>query len=198
MDTKPVLFCDFDGVLCHDHFWRSLSYSEYAQVQEYLFQHNKPLVREWMKGRYSAEEVVAQIADALDMSYEKLWNVFVEDAESLRVNTKALHKLQALRDRYVTILFTSNMDSFHRFTVPKHKLDQYFDAIVNTYLEGVLKTEQDGLLLQKYVQKHNAPIASCILLDDHKDNVAVMHRLGGKGYLVTQEQDIHWHLDRVV
>lgn len=198
MQPKPIIFCDFDGVLCHDHFWRSLSYVDYAKVQEYLFQHNRPLVHDWMKGRYSAEEVVAQIADALGMSYEMLWNVFVDDAESLRVNTKALEKMHALRDRYITILFTANMDSFNRFTVPKHQLDRYFDAIVNTYQEGMLKTEQDGLLLQKYATKHEAPIETCILFDDHRDNINVMHRLGGKGYLITHDQDINWHLDHVV
>jgi FMN phosphatase YigB (HAD superfamily) len=198
MQAKPILFCDFDGVLCHDRFWRSLSYVDYARVQEFLFQNNKPMVHEWMVGKYSAEEIVAHIADALNMSYELLWNSLVHDAEHMRVNTKALEKLHNLRSRYTTILFTANMDSFHRFTIPKHNLDKYFDAIVNTYIEGVSKIEQDGLLLQKYAAQHEAPINSCILFDDHRDVIDTMHRLGGRGYLITHEKDIDWHLDRVV
>ena len=55
---KPILFCDFVGVLCYDRFWRSLPSHEYEKMQDALFRRDKEMVNDWMRGEYCAEEII--------------------------------------------------------------------------------------------------------------------------------------------
>lgn len=126
---KPIIFCDFDGVLCHDRFWRSLSPEQYEKVQEYLFGNNLDLVNDWMRGKYFAEEINQKVSENTHISYSILWNTFVKDCETMSVSAEALETLNGLRDMYTVILITGNMDCFTRFTRPAAELDQYFDHI---------------------------------------------------------------------
>ncbi|MEK7192785.1 MAG: hypothetical protein AAB682_01485 [Patescibacteria group bacterium] len=48
-----------------------------------------------------------------------------------------LKKLEALRDKYVVVLITSNMDSFTRFTVPALSLDFTEKCGVKKFWEAV-------------------------------------------------------------
>ncbi|MEK7065997.1 MAG: hypothetical protein AAB965_00305 [Patescibacteria group bacterium] len=57
-NNKPILFCDFDGVLCYDRFWRSLPSHEYEKMQDALFRRDKEMVNDWMRGEYCAEEII--------------------------------------------------------------------------------------------------------------------------------------------
>jgi len=84
---KPILFCDFDGVLCHDRYWRSLPFKEHEQVQELLFRNDTTLLNDWLRGKYSAEEVNRLVSEEIAMPFEKLWKVFVKDCKNMRVWT---------------------------------------------------------------------------------------------------------------
>jgi hypothetical protein len=55
--AKPIIFCDFDGVLCHDKYWRSLPEDQYEKVQELLFRDGTTLVNDWMRGEFTAEGI---------------------------------------------------------------------------------------------------------------------------------------------
>jgi|TARA_Y100000310_G_scaffold342803_1_gene447513 hypothetical protein len=54
---KPILFCDFDGTICHDRYWRSLSPESHEALQELLFRGDKARISDWMRGKYTAEEI---------------------------------------------------------------------------------------------------------------------------------------------
>jgi len=191
---KPILFIDFDGTLCHDRFWRSLPEEQYRNVQEFLFSENKIYAEEWMKGKRTAEEVNKLIAEKLGISFEEIWNVFVRDAQTMRVSKEVLEPIERLRDTHTTILITVNMDSFSRFTVPALKLDRYFDAISNSYYEGKFKSDNGGQVFRDYVEKYSAPIESSILIDDSTGACETFRALGGIAYQVTPEEDLSYHL----
>ncbi len=198
--TKPqksIIFCDFDGVLCHDRFWRSLSAAENEMVQEYLFKNNVDLVNDWMRGKYSAEEINQKVSENTGIPYDVLWDVFVKDCESMSVSPEALERLNDLRDRYLVILVTGNMDCFTRFTRPAAELDKYFDDISNSFEEGIFKTDEKGRIFVQFAEKYGIPIESCYVLDDSKNVNGVFAELGGIACLVTKEQDIIFHLEKI-
>lgn len=192
---KPIIFCDFDGVLCYDRFWRNLSPSESEKVQEYLFRDNIEIVNDWMKGKYSSEEINQMISEKTKIPFDRLWDIFVNDCKTMSVSVEALEKLNKLRDRYVVILITGNMDSFTRFTQPATNLNQYFDKISNSFHEGLLKTDQGGLIFIKYIEEYGALVNECYVLDDSKQINSIFASLGGKACLVTKDKNVIYHLD---
>ncbi|OGZ52835.1 MAG: hypothetical protein A3B25_01125 [Candidatus Ryanbacteria bacterium RIFCSPLOWO2_01_FULL_48_26] len=195
--TKPILFCDFDGVLCHDLYWRSLPLDEYEKLQELLFRNDTSLVNDWMRGKYSAEEINRIVSEKIGIPYERLWNIFIEDCKTMQVSKEVLEALRGLRERYTVILITGNMDSFSRFTHPALALENYFDHISNSFYEGMHKTDNKGEIFLKYAKKYDVPIESCIVLDDSKNVHKVFTELGGTAYLVTQNQGILYHLEKL-
>lgn len=195
---KPIIFCDFDGVLCHDRFWRSLSPNQLEKVQEYLFKNNLELLNDWMRGKYSAEEINQKVSENTDIPYDLLWDVFVSDRKQMSVSSDALEKLNRLRGRYTVILLTSNMDCFTRFTKPEAELEKYFDHISNSFEEGILKTDDNGRIFLQFAEKHKVPIQSCYVIDDSKNVNEIFSKLGGIACLVTKEQDILYHLENIL
>lgn len=197
-NPKPILFCDFDGTLCYDRYWRSLPLDKLDKLQELFFGTDRTLINDWMRGKYSAEEINQIVSGKIEIPYKKLWEIFVDDCKTMEVSREALEKLHQLRNNYKVILITGNMDSFSRFTSPALMLDDYFDYISNSYDEGMHKTDNQGELFLKYINKYGVAIEECILLDNSMKVQKVFDNLGGKTYLVTDEQDILYHLDNLL
>ena len=187
--TKPILFCDFDGTLCHDRYWRSLPPDEHKKVQELLFRNDTTLVNDWMRGRYSAEEINQFVSEKTGMPFKKLWGIFVDDCKTMQVSKKLLERLHCLRSRYAVILITGNMDSFSRFTQPALMLENYFDCISNSFYENIHKKDNRGEIFLKYAERYNVPIQNCILFDDSEGVCKVFTELGGTAYLVDSDQN---------
>lgn len=196
--SKPILFCDYDGVLCHDRYWQSLPREQFDTVQRMLFKDDTSIVRDWMRGKYSSEDVNAIVAERLGIPYQELWNVFVEDCKKMHVSKRTLETLNSLRSRYTVILITGNMDSFSRFTLPELKLDQYFDHISNSFEEKLNKTDNDGELFLRFADRYGADIRDCVMMDDSQNVYDIFEKIGGKPALVTKERDIDFHLSSIV
>ncbi len=189
---KPTLLIDFDGTLCHDRFWRSLELWSLHKVQDYVFGPNsdKELVSNWMKGKYTSEEVHKRLADDLGIDYDHIWQVFVRDCENMSIDENLLNGISNLRSRYNVILCTDNMDCFSRFTVPSLRLKDYFDEIINSYDKGISKNDNDGELFQKTVSGYGSSIAESILIDNSKNTCNIFEKLGGKTCFVTKDQPL--------
>jgi FMN phosphatase YigB (HAD superfamily) len=181
-----TLFIDFDGTICHDRFWRGLKPDEYTQVQNILFSGKNTLVADWMRGRYSSEEINRAVEIETSLPYDYLWQVFVSDCETMFVDPKIIELIQVLRKRYHVVLITGNMDCFTRFTVPALKLEASFDEIVNSYYEGQLKTENAGATFVKYTK---GDISEAILIEDSTKSCEAFRLLGGTAYQVTIPKD---------
>jgi len=118
---KPILFIDFDGTLCHDRFWRNIDADSFEQIQNFLFSENKLVIQDWMKGVYSSEDINRLISKELNIPFEKIWKVFVEDCKNMTISSNTLNRIEKFRKDYTTVLITDNMDCFTRFTVPNNK-----------------------------------------------------------------------------
>ena len=187
---KPILFCDFDGTICHDRYWRSLPSEYHERVQQLLFRDDKTRVNDWMRGKYTAEEVNRFLADELGLSYDELWALFENECRTMQVPKNVLDKLHALREKYTVILMTGNMDSFSRFTVPALGLEEYFDHISNSYHEGKHKSE----LFIEYASRFGVLMRDCIVIDDNREICGIFESLGGTALLVGPEKDVTYYL----
>lgn len=181
-----TLFVDFDGTICHDHFWRSLPANENKQIQDFLFNGNNTYVVDWMKGVYTSQEINKLAAKETGLAYEFLWQTFVVDCKNMYVQKEILEILLILRNKYYIVLITGNMDCFSRFTVPSLKLKDYFNVIVNSCDEKQLKTDNNGYSFTKYCKGN---IIDSVLIEDSEKSCEIFKSLGGKAYKVNHKND---------
>lgn len=174
-----TLFIDFDGTICTDRYWRNVPSETNVRIQSLLFENDTTMVHDWMRGKYTAEEINEHVAKELSLNYPELWQAFVSDCQTMYVPKEILEMVQALRDRFTTVLMTGNMDSFSRFTVPALQLGTYFDYISNSYEEGKHKTDDNGSLFTDWAEKLEIPIEGCILIDDNQHCCETFSGLGG-------------------
>ncbi len=185
---------DFDGVLCYERYWRSLPPVQHEQVQELLFRQDTTLVNEWMRGKYSAEQINRIVSENLGIPFGELWDIFVQDCQTMSVSEEVLRSIGRLRKQYVVILLTGNMDSFSMFTEPRLRLKQCFDIVSNSFEEGLHKTDNEGELFLKYADKFKADLRDCIAIDDSRRVHQIFSKLGGICYLVDAEHPVESYL----
>lgn len=194
---KSLIFVDFDGTICHDRFWRSLDSDLFEKLQKFLFQENRELVNEWMRGKHTSEEINQLVSENINIPFDTLWEVFEKDCRTMSVSEEILKRIHSLRESFHTILITGNMDCFTRFTVPELKLNDYFDVISNSYDDGILKSENNGELFTKYANSFNSSVSDSFLIDDSQKVCDTFEGLGGIAYLVTPNEDIYFHLTKL-
>jgi FMN phosphatase YigB (HAD superfamily) len=197
MNNKPILFVDFDGTICHERYWRSLPSLHHQAVQDLIFKSNTQMVHDWMRGKYSAEEVNQFIADTIGIPFEGLWELFVKDCVTMHVSPHVLDQITELRKKYFVILMTGNMDSFTRFTVPALNLESCFDHISNSYYEGRHKTDDTGQLFLDYAERYKVPFSECIMIDNSEKVCSLVRELGGRAYHVTPELGVEHYLLKI-
>lgn len=194
---KPILFIDFDGTLCHDRFWRNIDADSFERIQNFLFSENKSVINDWMKGIYSSEDINQLISKELNIPFDKIWKVFVEDCKNMTISSDTLNRIEKLRKDYETILITDNMDCFTRFTVPAQKLDSFFDSIVNSFENKKFKGHNEGEVFIQLTDRTNTKVEDCILIDNSKSACATFSKLGGKSYFVTSENTLDYWLEKL-
>lgn len=195
--AKPILFLDFDKTLCFDRYWRSLPAEQFQMVQEYIFGADRKLLHDWMRGKYTAEEVNILLAEKLGMPYQDLWQLFVRDCETMEVSAEALEMIQNVRKKYMTILVTGNMDSFMRFTVPALKLRGYFDRISSSSDTASFKDDGEGAIFREYAKNYHTELSECVLIDDSPRTCETFRKLGGIAYQATIEEGVMHHLSKL-
>ena len=82
-----TLYVDFDGTVCTDRFWRSSS--DYAKIQEVLFIDNAEKAQDWMRGKYTSEEVNQLVSVQTGIPYETLWDLFQTDCKTILYQEKS-------------------------------------------------------------------------------------------------------------
>lgn len=190
-----TLFIDFDGTICNDRFWRNLPEKENSLVQKKLFIENGELVADWMRGKYTSEEINEFVSKETRLPYDRIWNVFVDDCKKMHVDPEILELLTKLRKKFHLVLITGNMDCFDRFTAPNLELEKYFDTVVNSYTEGCLKTDNDGETFRKYLKGN---IQDALLVEDSPTSCQTFSNLGGTALQVARTDKTIKHLQHIL
>lgn len=193
-----MVFIDFHGTLCHDLFWRSLPQDAQSRLGDFLFRDNLPLVTGWMRGELASEAVNQQVATAIDVPYDAVWEAFVSDCETMAVPAATLGQIEQLRAGAIVLLVTDNMDCFRRFTVPALGLDRHFDGIVNSSDTGVLKADGNGAIFGDLAAEWGVPIERCTLLDDSADACSNIVDLGGRAMRIDRPESLDHALQQLL
>ena len=191
--NKNILI-DFNYTLCFDYFWRSAEASERAIIAEFLFKQNIKLVDDWMIGKYSSEDINRFLAEKLNIDYEYLWNIFIEDCKTMYIEPELIALIKKLRQKAKVFLVTDNMDCFDRFTVPALSLHEVFDGIYNSYNHQCLKSSG---LFNVVKEIENIEFPHSLLIDDSKTVINIFTQLGGEVLSVSSSEDTFEILTRL-
>ena len=192
--TKPILFCDFNGVISYNYFWHELSDSNhklhqyYSQVRDL---YTPQMAIDWMKGNYTTEQINLRISEQLSISYQDLLDSFIEGCRNIDISKPILGTINRLKAQYTCVLITDNMDSFDRFTLPSNPiLQETFDYISNSYNAKLLKIDDNGQILVDICSRFNSDIKQSILIDDSPKNCNLFNNLGGNSVCVSGETKV--------
>lgn len=185
MSNAPILYIDFYHTLSDDNFWRNCSDDIKSAATEHIFS-DYDMVCDWMRGKYTSEDMNRRLAEKTGVTYGSLWDAFINDCRSLYVNTNLLTHIRQLQNRYKTVLITDNMDSFSRFTWPDLKQAGAFDEMVNSADYGLLKSDNNGKLFEITAPGNNK---NHILIDDSKQNCELFNNRYGRSVQTTGPDD---------
>jgi len=204
MSSKRILFCDFFGVLSYDKFWNTLNnpdhkyYKYYSNIIDYLFNENREIANDWMRGEYTIEQIHRLLNKKIGVPYGSVLKIFKDDCKSLDVSKKLLGKIQSLQEKYYRILVTDNMDTFNRYTLPSNPaLNLAFDKIINSYDSGYLKSSENGKIFQDTCNNLGYNLTNSCLIDDSKNTCDIFSNLGGKSYCVSGVNNVDKVLDNL-
>jgi len=198
-NKSKILFVDFNGVLSYKHFWFSLAESHprtKSKIEDYLFNQNPQLVKDWMNGAYTSEQIVHQLCEDRGIDYDNIWQVFVQDCKDIDVSKPILNKLNQMKDEFYLVHSTGNMDSFNRWTLPANPLmSEVFDRIDNSYDFGYQKNHNEGKYFKDTIALLGFNPDQAYVIDDSTKVCQVFADLGGTALCVTGEAQVLDALD---
>ena len=202
--NKQVIFVDFNGVISYNDFWESVKseshplHSYHRSIENYLFKQEPEIVKKWMLGGYTSEEIHKILEQKVGVSYDLLWEVFVKDCSNIDISSKVMEKLRQLKQHFYLILSTGNMDSFDRFTLPNNPiLSQTFDEINNSYNIKMFKSSNKGEYFKNKLDKLGKTMDTAFVIDDSEKICRVFNELGGKAFCVYGEDKVLVILDEL-
>lgn len=189
MKMYKTIFFDWNGTLSTSLFWDQWKdplhprHDWYAPLSRYLLGENMPVVMEWMRGKVTAEDIAALLGNRFGYSQEIIFQDLKESCEAMRlVSDEVIPLVQKLRESGTKcVIATDNMDTFTRFTVPRLRLSEHFDGVLNSFDIGLLKfdTEGDSIpFFDDYLEKNNLSCNDVVLIDDCIDKSGVYKKFG--------------------
>jgi len=196
-----VIFIDWQNTLSASLFWEHLKELEspypehFKKIQESLFIKHIDMAKDWMRGKYTTEQIVAKVAGDTNIPYEQLHKDFVFSCQTMKIEPEVLDLIQKMRKRGIKIVIaTDNMDSFKRWTTDSLKLADYFDDVLNSYslkaLKGDLNEDGESLFFKDYLIKHNVKKGESALLDDSQLKAEIIEKHGIDYYQITKENTL--------
>ena len=198
MNKKFVIFIDWYGTLNSDLFWSGLlPRPEMKVAKQKLIGPDTDIFNDWMRGKYTSEEINCLMAEWSGLPYELLWKEFVASCQVMSVDESVKEIIQELRLSAYVVLATCNMDCFNKFTVPALKLEEVFDKIIVSFDLGFLKTEKDGEFFLSTLHEINIPIERSFLIDDSKSLCDFFTALGGRAYQINNKDEVTAALENI-
>jgi FMN phosphatase YigB (HAD superfamily) len=179
--AKPILFIDWHGTLSSGLFWLNIQKNDpivYDQILRVLFD-DKMIVRSWMRGEYSSEDICDLLSLSVHLDRNTLFNDLKTSCEHLTLDKNIAAGISRARSGYHVVLATDNMDCFSRFSVPALKLRSVFhDILISSDLKR-LKNDDGGAFFTSYLTEAGTDIRHATLIDDNADTCALFRSIGG-------------------
>jgi len=183
---QAVLF-DFDGVLCHDHFYDKTFLAERPEVCAWVNTHifnDAELTRKWMRGQMSSIEINEFVADGTGIDFSVVQKKFEDSIRLMRLDERVVQLAERLMLSGIkTGIVTDNMDVFSSITVPDKNLDELFNVILNSSDHGLLKQDDNGKVFDVALEALDVKIENALHIDDSPKNIELFKNKGGNGFL---------------
>lgn len=184
---KAVIF-DFDGVLCHDRFYEEMLLPQYQELHGWMQDNifgDTGLFQQWMRNEVTTDDINEIIVKGTGHGKDFLNSILSKSLQEIRLDEKMFNLAKDLKGLYSKkiAIVTDNMDIFSNVIAKKHKLNEVFDAVINSADYGCLKIEQNGKLFDKALEILNEKIENCLFIDDTIGKVEAFKEKGGQGYL---------------
>ncbi|KKT71677.1 MAG: hypothetical protein UX09_C0017G0010 [Candidatus Uhrbacteria bacterium GW2011_GWE2_45_35] len=190
MNKNFVIFIDWYGTLNTNLFWEDLlSKPEMKAAQQRLIGSERNIFDDWMRGKYSSEEINRLMAEWAGLPYDLLWSEFVSSCQSMTFGESLKEAIAGLRLEAYVVLATGNMDCFRKFIVPALRLEEVFDRIVVSSDLGFLKTEKNGDFFTTVLSELGVPIERAVLIEDSEKSCSFFRSLGGLAYQVKNKDE---------
>lgn len=205
-----AVFVDWDGTLSDSRFWghwqEHPEYAEkYDKVQQALFEspEGQEINRKWMVGWIKYPNVMRQVANMTEIPAEELTEGLQHSAENMSlIDMRVLGPIQRLRDMgKQVVIATDNMDTFNRWTVPKMRLYDYFDDVLNSHKIQKLKSDMHSIqnrseFFYRYLNDMGIAPENTVLIDNSL-GAKCIEAVGMNFLHVTDEQPLLYHLRNI-
>lgn len=198
---KNIVFIDWHNTLSWSKYWESLlgKNTDFTKVVDDFFAFEKEMEAKWMLGKLRSEDIVKLISSRSGLSEDLLWQTFVSDCQKMHIDPKAISLIKKIKEKYIVVLVTGNMDCFSRFTVPALGLDKLFDRIINSADVGYLKTDYDGKTFTDCFKQYSiSDFSKSFLLDDSEKTCTLFDKIGGRALRVNAKEDTITHLNSIL
>jgi hypothetical protein len=182
-DIRCIVF-DFGFTLSSDLYFK-IAPPECPEwldlIQANIFSNNE-LIDEWMAGIVTMQDIAEKLAPIVGMQVPRILEFMELGCRDLSFNEAILDF--AIRQRELgrkTAIVTGNMEVFTKIVVPRHRLGEKFDIILNSFDyraidKSVLWAKAFGLL------GNGIGYQQSLLIEDGERNVRKFRERGGYAY----------------
>lgn len=194
MEELKVVIFDFDGVLCHDRFYKKTLLPKYSKVYDWIQENifaDWELVNHWMRGEISSKDINKLVSKNTGIEYNKLTKLYEESVQQMQLDPDLLKLAAKFKKLGCKVgIITGNMDVFSEITVPNYKLDEKFDFIINSADYGMLKDEKNGQIFDIALKNVGEEIENSLLIDDSAKTIKLFKQKGGHGHVYKNFEEL--------
>lgn len=185
---QRTIFVDWHGVLCKDIFWFSILqnpkhpfYKPLASATKELFDRQPSVIRGWLEGQITAEQIVASLNVLPRNGYRRDYLIrrLYEDSRRMNVNRELLSALREFSHKCFIVIATDNMDCFVDQIAKKPEITGIVDAVICSSVVGVLKGEGPKKFFGPWLTSHSISFEQALLIDDDELNCQLFGACGG-------------------
>jgi FMN phosphatase YigB (HAD superfamily) len=188
-----VLFVDWHGVLSKAPLWYSirtnLRHPFRARLESKtaeLFGTHWQVVDDWMRGKHTAEEIVARLG--IDQPQSARSDYFLRklyrDCKTMPLHQPLIKALRYAAMSWNVVIATDNMDCLVSMARQRRDIQRFSDDLISSSDVGVLKAENPIEFFGAWLGTHGLTFADAVLLDDGKANCQAFEQAGGTSLYV--------------
>lgn len=193
-----VVFVDWHRTLCSLPLFHELLVEDevlFDKLDTRLFD-DMPIALfiEWMRGKFSKEEVVRRLAGE-DLSVDFVREKLKSSCEAMYFDRKEFMPLieKIRKSGRKVVIATDNIDTFCEYTAPALKLDEKFDDILSSFEIKCLKEDiKDGemLFFKNFLCQNDIKADEAILLDDSVKTIKSCKNCGMQAKQIKRPEDV--------
>lgn len=188
---KAVIF-DVGGVLVRTTDWSLRKQWEEklrlnsGQLDELVF--GDPMGTRAQRGEISTEELWNFIGQSLNLSTAELSTLQTDYWANDFLDLELVGLLDLLRGSYKLALLSNAMDNLRELLSGKYPIASYFDLIVSSAEEGIMKPNKEIYI--RTVGRLSVQPKEALFIDDSKENVLGAEKVGLRAILFHPDLDI--------